>query len=81
MDFMNDTNEFLLEHGSIAAEKTLADRCLFVLNDEQWQEFQAILDRPVQEKPRLKKLLTSPGVFDRGGTGKMPIPQESSNYF
>ncbi|WP_310484693.1 DUF1778 domain-containing protein [Chamaesiphon sp. VAR_48_metabat_403] len=57
-------SEFLLENGLQAAEATLADRRLFVLNDDRWQAFQAALDRPVAEKPQLKKLLTEPGVFD-----------------
>jgi len=48
----------------LAAEQTLADRRLFVLDDEQWQAFQSALDRPTQEKPQLKKLLTETGVFD-----------------
>lgn len=40
------------------------DRRVFVLNEKQWEAFQAVLDRPVKDKPRLKKLLTEPGVFD-----------------
>jgi len=46
------------------AAQTLADRRQFVLNDAQWQAFQEALDRPVQSKPRLKKLLREPGVLD-----------------
>ncbi|MEA2040215.1 MAG: DUF1778 domain-containing protein, partial [Thermodesulfobacteriota bacterium] len=34
------------------------------LNDAQWELFQQALGRPVQSKPRLKKLLTRPGVLD-----------------
>lgn len=59
-----NVSEFLLENGLLAAEQTLADRRLFVLDDEQWQAFQSALDRPTQEKLRLKKLLTETGVFD-----------------
>ena len=47
----------------IAANQALADRRHFVLDDEQWQAFQQALDRPVQAKPHLKKLLTEPGVL------------------
>lgn len=57
-------SEFLLDHGLIAAEKTLADRHLFVLTPEQWQKFQNILEQPSQPKPKLEKLLTELGVFD-----------------
>jgi uncharacterized protein (DUF1778 family) len=57
-------SEFLLENGLEAAKATLADRHLFILDDELWQTFQAALDRPVQEKPQLKQLLTERGFFD-----------------
>jgi uncharacterized protein (DUF1778 family) len=59
-----NVSEFLLEHGLIAAEETLTNRRLFVLDSDQWQAFQAALDRPVQEKPRLRSLLTKPSIFD-----------------
>lgn len=57
-------SEFLLENGLEAAKATLADRRLFILDDESWQAFQTALDRPVQEKPQLKQLLTERGFFD-----------------
>jgi uncharacterized protein (DUF1778 family) len=57
-------SEFLLENGLEAAQATLADRRLFVLNDEDWQAFQTALDRPVQAKPQLKQLLDERGFFD-----------------
>ena len=57
-------SEFLLENGLQAAQATLADRRLFVLDDDRWEGFQATLDRPVQVKPQLKKLLNEPGIFD-----------------
>lgn len=57
-------SEFLLEHGLIAAQETLTDRRLFVLDDEQWQAFQAALDSPPQEKPRLARLLTEQTVCE-----------------
>ncbi len=57
-------SEFLLENGLEAAQATLADRRLFVLDDDRWQAFQTALDRPVQAKPQLKKLLVERGFFD-----------------
>jgi uncharacterized protein (DUF1778 family) len=57
-------SEFLLENGLEAAKATLADRRLFILDDESWQAFQTALDRPVQEKPQLKQLITERGFFD-----------------
>ncbi|HLO84961.1 MAG TPA: DUF1778 domain-containing protein [Nostocaceae cyanobacterium] len=59
-----NVSEFLLEHGLMAAQETLLNRCLFVLNDEQWQAFQTALDAPPQDKPRLRRLLTEPSVFE-----------------
>ena len=56
-------SEFLLDAGVTAASQTLADRRQFVLSEAQWQAFQEALDRPVQHKPRLKKLLREPGVL------------------
>jgi len=52
-----NVSEFLLDAGVTAAAQTLADRRQFAMEDTQWQSFQEALDRPVQSKPRLKKLL------------------------
>jgi len=59
-----NVSEFLLDAGVTAANQTLAERRHFVLNEDQWQAFQQALDRPVQAKPSLKKLLSEPGVLD-----------------
>ena len=59
-----NVSEFLLDAGVTAANHALADRRHFVLNDDQWQALQHALDRPVQAKPRLKKLLGEQGVLD-----------------
>ncbi|MBI3145170.1 MAG: DUF1778 domain-containing protein [Pseudogulbenkiania sp.] len=56
--------EFLLDAGVAAANHALADRRHFVVDDDKWAAFQQALDRPVQAKPRLKKLLSEPGVLD-----------------
>jgi uncharacterized protein (DUF1778 family) len=58
-----NVSEFLLEAGVMAANQALADRRRFELDDAQWQAFEAALDRPVQTKPRLRKLLNEPGVL------------------
>lgn len=57
-------SEFLLDAGITAANQTLADRRHFELDEAQWQAFLQALDRPVQENPRLKRLLTEPGILD-----------------
>ena len=38
-----------------------------VLNDEQWQSFQEMLNRPPQDKPKLAKLLREPSVLEARG--------------
>lgn len=58
-----NVSEFLLDAGIVAANAALADRRQFVLGEAEWAAFQAALDRPVQAKPRLKKLLTEPGLL------------------
>jgi uncharacterized protein (DUF1778 family) len=58
-----NVSEFLLDAGVTAANQVLADRRHFMLNDDQWQAFQQALDRPVQAKSRLKKLLNEPGAL------------------
>lgn len=59
-----NVSEFLLDAGVIAANQTLADRTRFELQPEQWEAFQAALDRPVRAKPKLHKLLNEPGLLD-----------------
>jgi uncharacterized protein (DUF1778 family) len=59
-----NVSEFLLDAGITAANQALADRRLFVLDDKQWAAFEQVLDRPVQDKPRLKDLLTTPGLLE-----------------
>jgi uncharacterized protein (DUF1778 family) len=49
--------EFLLDSGLHAAHDTLADRRLFVLDEQQWSDFTAALDAPPADNPRLRALL------------------------
>lgn len=56
--------EFLLEAGMSAAEDALINRRLFRLDDEQWQAFQDVLNRPVTEKPRLARLMAGKSVLE-----------------
>jgi uncharacterized protein (DUF1778 family) len=58
-----NVSEFLLDAGIIAAKQTLADRTRFELSPEKWLEFQAALERPISAKPKLKKLLSKPGLL------------------
>lgn len=58
-----NVSEFLLDAGIAAANQTLADRTRFELVAQQWKAFQAALDRPVAAKPRIRKLLSDPGLL------------------
>lgn len=52
-------SEFLLDSGLTSAAETLADRRLFILDDTQWSAFQAALDAPPRERPRLARLMAT----------------------
>ena len=58
------TSAFVLEHATLAAQETLADRNVFVLNAEQWDAFLELLDRPVQPVEGLARFLAGPSVTD-----------------
>lgn len=56
--------EFVLESATTNAERVLADRRWFMLSAGAWEEFEALLDAPVSDTPRLAALLDEPTVFD-----------------
>ncbi len=57
-------SDFVLQSALERAEETLADRRHFSLDAGQWAKFQAALDAPPRDLPRLRKLLNTPGPFD-----------------
>lgn len=46
------------------AERVLADRTRFVLDDAAWGEFVELLDRPAREPEGLRKLFATGSVFE-----------------
>ncbi len=56
-------SDFVLESALGRAEEALADRRVFQLPPEKWEAFVAALDAPPRDLPRLRKLLSEPGVF------------------
>lgn len=56
--------DFVLESATANAERVLADRRWFVLSEEKWSDFEALLDAPVGRTPKLAALLREPTVFD-----------------
>jgi uncharacterized protein (DUF1778 family) len=57
-------SDFVLKSALARADEILADRRVIKLNDEQWEAFVAALDAPPKPRPRLKRLLTEPGILD-----------------
>lgn len=58
-------SEFVLGSAREAAQQTLADRMSFELDHAAWQEFNALLERPVSpDKRRLARLLAEPDRFE-----------------
>ena len=55
--------EFLLDSGLTAAFDTLADRRVFQLDEERWQQFNAAL-APPRDNPRLRSLLARKPVWE-----------------
>lgn len=57
-------SEFLLDSGLSAASEALADRRLFTLDEDKWNQFRALLDHDPKDKPELKRLLIEPSAFE-----------------
>lgn len=58
-------SEFVLESALARAEEALPDRRRFGLDAESWAAFQAALDAPPRNLPRLARLLREPSAFER----------------
>ena len=57
--------EFMLESAREAAENTLLDQRLFLLDDSDYARFVARLDEPVAPSDALRKLLATPAPWER----------------
>ena len=56
--------DFILGSATQAAESALLDQRLFLVTDEQYDEFVKLLERPVQDKPRLRALFARKDPWD-----------------
>jgi uncharacterized protein (DUF1778 family) len=54
----------MVEQAFSEAQQILADQTHFYLSSDKWDEFCAALDAPPTDLPKLRELLTKPGVFD-----------------
>lgn len=55
--------DFILDSAVTQAERVLADRRWFVLDDERWKEFQRLLDAPVPDMTKTVQLFSRPSPF------------------
>lgn len=60
---------FVLRAATEAAADVLADRRVFVLDQDAWRVFDEALDRPAQDVAGLPELLTTPTVLDAPPAG------------
>jgi uncharacterized protein (DUF1778 family) len=58
-------SDFVLESALTHAEETLADRAHFGLDAARWAAFMAALDAPPRKLPRVQRLMSGRGVFER----------------
>lgn len=56
--------DYVVGAAVIEAERLLADRTHFVLEPDRWERFVELLDRPPQDNPALRELLSKRSVFD-----------------
>ena len=57
-------SDFVLESALSEAEERLADRRVFTLEANGWDNFVAALDAPTRRHARLERLFREPSVFD-----------------
>ncbi len=55
--------DFVLDSAVLHAERVLADRRWFLVDDEHWQRFQELLDDSPRETPKLASLLGESSPF------------------
>ena len=55
--------DFVIDACVLEAERLLADRTEFALDQHQWERFVELLDRSPRDNPGLERLFSKPGVF------------------
>lgn len=58
-------SEFMLETACREAEAVLLDRRYFVVPEDSFKKFTAMLDRPPKDNPRLRRLLRTKAPWER----------------
>lgn len=57
--------DFVLTAATERARDVMADRTRWDVTQEQWEAFQAALDAPPRDLPRLRELLAEPAPWER----------------
>ena len=57
-------SEFMLETSCREAEDILLDQRVFTLDAETFKKFQAMLDAPPSENPKLRRLMATPAPWE-----------------
>lgn len=58
-------SDFMLEIACREAETVLLDRRMFAVDTDTWTRFNALLDAPPRDLPKLRKLLATKAPWDR----------------
>ncbi|HZO57261.1 MAG TPA: DUF1778 domain-containing protein [Bryobacteraceae bacterium] len=58
-------SDFMLDTVCREAEAVLLDRRYFVLSEEAFKKFNAILDRPPKDNPKLRRLLSTRAPWEQ----------------
>ena len=58
-------SDFMLEAACQKAEDILLEQRLFTLDETQYAQFEAIMDAPVSDDPKLKSLLASSSPWEK----------------
>lgn len=58
-------SDFMLEASCKAAENILLDQRIFSLSEEKFEQFKAILDKPVAENIKVQLLLNSKAPWEK----------------
>lgn len=58
-------NEYVVSSAVSSAANDLADRQVFGLTADAWEELQDILDRPAVAKPKIAALLNAPSALEQ----------------
>ncbi len=60
-----NVSDFVLRSALARADEVLAEQRSLRMSAEQWAMFHAALDAPPRELPALRKLMTTPSVFEK----------------